>query len=129
MVLTRFDVPIAQVMYLDKKLQDHSLLQAIVRVNRASKNKFRVYIIDYYGLSNCLTEAMEMFTNDDVQGALTNFKEELPKLKVCHTSALQHFKGLDIRDLDTCILSLQDKAKRQQFQMDVMLPDASIQPL
>ncbi len=40
MLLTGFDAPIAQVMYLDRKLTDHTLLQAIARVNRTNKNKF-----------------------------------------------------------------------------------------
>jgi len=137
MLLTGFDAPIAQVMYLDKKIQDHNLLQTIARVNRTSKNKFKGYIVDYYGLSDYLTEALEMFSDDDVQGALTNFKEELPKLKAAHTRLVAHFKGLDLNDLDDCILSLHDEAKRQQFQtdfgrfakqMDVVLPDASAKP-
>jgi len=137
MLLTGFDAPIAQVMYLDKKMQDHNLLQTIARVNRTSKNKFKGYIVDYYGLSDYLTEALEMFSDDDVQGALTNFKEELPKLKAAHTRLVAHFKGLDLNDLDECIHSLRDEAKRQQFQtdfgrfakqMDIVLPDASAQP-
>jgi type I restriction enzyme R subunit len=137
MLLTGFDAPIAQVMYLDKKIQDHNLLQTIARVNRTSKNKFKGYIVDYYGLSDYLAEALEMFSDDDVQGALTNFKEELPKLKAAHTRLVAHFKGLDLNDLDECILSLHDEAKRQQFQtdfgrfakqMDVVLPDASAKP-
>ena len=45
MLLTGFDAPIAQVMYLDRKLTDHNLLQAIARVNRTNKNKFRGYIM------------------------------------------------------------------------------------
>ncbi len=49
MLLTGFDAPIAQVMYLDRKLTDHTLLQAIARVNRTNKNKFRGYIVDYFG--------------------------------------------------------------------------------
>ena len=44
MLLTGFDAPIAQVMYLDRKITDHTLLQAIARVNRTNKNKFqRIY--------------------------------------------------------------------------------------
>ncbi len=137
MLLTGFDAPISQVMYLDKKLQDHNLLQTIARVNRTSKNKFKGYIVDYYGLSDYLTEALEVFSTEDVQGALTNFKEELPKLKAAHTRLVAHFKGLDLNELDECILSLSDEAKRQQFQtnfgcfakqMDIVLPDASAKP-
>lgn len=137
MLLTGFDAPVAQVMYLDRKLTDHSLLQAIARVNRTNKNKFRGYIVDYYGLSDYLTEALEMFSTEDVAGALRDLKEEIPVLKNAHTRVMQHFKGQDLIDLDACILSLEDETKRQTFQidfqrfakqMDIILPDPSATP-
>ncbi|MDB2646787.1 type I restriction endonuclease subunit R [Pseudomonadales bacterium] len=134
MLLTGFDAPIAQVMYLDRKLTDHTLLQAIARVNRTNKNKFRGYIVDYFGLSDYLTEALEMFSNEDVAGALVDLKDEIPVLKNAHTRVLSHFDGLDLDDLDACILALEDEVKRQSFQtdfqifakqMDIILPDPS----
>jgi type I restriction enzyme, R subunit len=137
MLLTGFDAPICQVMYLDRQLKDHNLLQAIARVNRTNKNKFRGYIVDYYGLSDYLAEALEMFSNDDIEGALKDLKDELPKLKNAHTRVMQHFTGLDLDDLDECILSLEDETKRQQFQidfskfakqMDIIMPDVSAAP-
>jgi type I restriction enzyme, R subunit len=137
MLLTGFDAPICQVMYLDRQLKDHSLLQAIARVNRTNKNKFRGYIVDYFGLSDYLAEALDMFSNDDVEGALKDLKDELPKLKNTHTRVMQHFSGLDLDDLDECILALEDETKRQQFQidfskfakqMDIIMPDASASP-
>jgi type I restriction enzyme, R subunit len=137
MLLTGFDAPVAQVMYLDRKLSDHSLLQAIARVNRTNKNKFRGYIVDYYGLSDYLTEALEMFSTDDVKGALVELKEELPKLKNAHTRVLKHFEGLDLNDLDACVLSLEEEVKRQSFQtdfrifskqLDIVLPDPAATP-
>ena len=48
MLLTGFDAPICQVMYLDRKIIDHGLLQAIARVNRTKKGKQRGYVVDYY---------------------------------------------------------------------------------
>ena len=137
MLLTGFDAPIAQVMYLDRKLSEHSLLQAIARVNRTNKNKFRGYIVDYYGLSDYLTEALDMFSTDDVQGALIELKEEIPRLKNAHTRVLKHFDGLDLDDFDECILSLEDEVKRQIFQtdfrifsrqLDIILPDPAATP-
>lgn len=137
MLLTGFDAPIAQVMYLDRKLTDHNLLQAIARVNRTNKNKFRGYIVDYFGLSDYLTEALEMFSNEDVEGALVDLKDEIPVLKNAHTRVLSHFDGLDLDDLDDCILALEDEVKRQSFQtdfqifakqMDIILPDPSATP-
>ena len=53
MLLTGFDAPIEQAMYLDKPLIEHNLLQAIARVNRVYSEKKKCgYIIDYYGVSN-----------------------------------------------------------------------------
>jgi len=137
MLLTGFDAPIVQVMYLDRKLTDHTLLQAIARVNRTNKNKFRGYIMDYFGLSDYLTEALEMFSSEDIEGALVNLKDEIPKLKNAHTRVLRHFEGRDLDDLDTCIAALKDEVKRQAFQtdfqifskqMDIILPDPSAAP-
>ena len=137
MLLTGFDAPIAQVMYLDRKLTDHTLLQAIARVNRTNKNKFRGYIVDYFGLSDYLTEALEMFSTEDIEGAMRDLKDEIPKLQNAHTRVMQHFKDMDLDDLDTCILSLEDETKRQTFQldfqkfsqqMDVVLPDEAATP-
>ena len=137
MLLTGFDAPVAQVMYLDRKLTDHTLLQAIARVNRTNRNKFRGYIVDYYGLSDYLTEALGMFSTDDVSGALIELKEEIPRLKNAHTRVLKHFDDLDLNDLDECIISLGDEVKRQTFQtdfqtfskqMDIILPDPAATP-
>ena len=93
MLLTGFDAPIAQVMYLDRKLTDHTLLQAIARVNRTGKNKFKGYIVDYYGLSDYLVEALEMFSTEDIEGALTNIEELIPQLEVAHSNAIKHLRG------------------------------------
>ena len=112
MLLTGFDAPIAQVMYLDRKLTDHNLLQAIARVNRTNKNKFSGYIVDYFGLSDYLSEALDMFSSEDVEGALKDLKDEIPKLKNAHTRVMQHFKGMDLNDEDECILSLKDEEKK-----------------
>ena len=137
MLLTGFDAPVAQVMYLDRKLTDHTLLQAIARVNRTNKNKFRGYIVDYFGLSDYLTEALEIFSNDDVEGALVDLKDEIPVLKNTHTRVLSHFDSLDLDDLDACILALEDEVIRQSFQtdfqifakqMDIILPDPASTP-
>ena len=137
MLLTGFDAPVAQVMYLDRKLSDHTLLQAIARVNRTNKNKFRGYIVDYYGLSDYLTEALKMFSSGDIKGALVKLIDELPKLKNAHTRVLKYFDGMDLNDLDACILSLEDEVKRQTFQtdfqifskqLDIILPDPAASP-
>ena len=98
MLLTGFDAPICQVMYLDRKLTDHSLLQAIARVNRTKAKKFVGYIVDYYGLSDYLKEALEVFSATDVKGALRNLIDEIPKLEATHTRVINHFKDVEISD-------------------------------
>ncbi len=137
MLLTGFDAPICQVMYLDRKLTDHSLLQAIARVNRTKAKKFIGYIVDYYGLTDYLKEALEVFSATDVKGALRNLTDEIPKLEATHTRVINHFKDIEISDLEKCISLLKDDLKRQQFeidfrsfskQMEIVLPDKAASP-
>lgn len=137
MLLTGFDAPVCQVMYLDRKLREHTLLQAIARVNRTYPGKSRGFIVDYYGLSDYLTEALEMFSTEDVAGALKDLKDEIPKLKAAHTRVMRHFKDMDKNDIDACVLALENDDVRQQFeidfklfakQMDIIMPDPAAQP-
>jgi type I restriction enzyme R subunit len=137
MLLTGFDAPIAQVMYLDRKLTDHTLLQAIARVNRTKANKFSGYIVDYFGLTDYLAEALQVFSSTDVQGALKDLKDEIPKLQAAHTRVKQHLKGQNLQDIDGCITALADELKRQQFeadfrtfakQVEIVLPDPAANP-
>ncbi len=137
MLLTGFDAPICQVMYLDRKLREHTLLQAIARVNRTYEGKSRGFIVDYYGLSDYLAEALDMFTTEDVAGALRDLKDEIPKLQAAHTRAMRHFANVNHDDIDACVLALEDDEVRQQFeidfklfckQMDIIMPDPVVQP-
>jgi type I restriction enzyme R subunit len=137
MLLTGFDAPICQVMYLDRKLTDHTLLQAIARVNRTKANKFSGYIVDYFGLTDYLADALKVFSTTDVQGALKDLKDEIPKLQAAHTRVKQHLKGQDLQDIDACIAALEDELKRQQFeadfrtfskQVEIVLPDPAANP-
>lgn len=137
MLLTGFDAPICQVMYLDRKLTDHTLLQAIARVNRTAANKHCGYIVDYYGLTDYLAEALKAFSASDVQGALRSLKDEIPKLQAAHTRVMQHLRGSDLQNLEGCIALLADELKRQQFeadfrgfakQVEIVLPDPAALP-
>lgn len=142
MLLTGFDAPIAQVMYIDRKLQDHTLMQAIARVNRTYKGKTCGFVVDYYGLSQHLTDAFELFTSDDVDGTIASLKDEIPKLKATHTVAMSFFKdvlisGKPSTDVDDYVLALKDEDIRAQFemafkrfakQMNVILPDKAASP-
>ena len=64
-LLTGFDEPKVVVMYLDRKLNGHTLLQTVARVNRVCDDKDFGYIIDYYGVLKELDEAMDLYSNYD----------------------------------------------------------------
>jgi len=64
MLLTGFDAPIEQVMYLDRPLKEHGLLQAIARVNRTCGEKKKCgYVVDYYGVTDFLEEALKSWVS------------------------------------------------------------------
>ena len=137
MLLTGFDAPIAQAMYIDRSLKDHTLMQAIARVNRTYKGKACGYIVDYYGLSDYLTEALNQFSSEDVEGTYHSLKDEIPRLKAAHTRVANIFDGVKGTDIDNLVLQLKDEDIRQQFelaykrfakQMDVILPDVAAKP-
>ncbi len=73
-LLTGFDAPVAGVLYIDKSMKDHTLLQAIARVNRVYKNKAFGLIVDYYGVFKKLTTALDLYT--DVDSGMVKFDEE-----------------------------------------------------
>jgi len=76
MLLTGFDAPILQVMYLDKPLKEHRLLQAIARTNRPYKDlKEAGIIIDYVGILKEFTKAFKAYTKEDIKGALYNIED------------------------------------------------------
>ena len=91
MLLTGFDAPICQVMYLDRKIMDHGLLQAIARVNRPKEGKQRGFVVDYYGLASYLASALDQFTQSDVEGVLKELKDEIPKLDRAYNKVLEFF--------------------------------------
>ena len=103
MLLTGFDAPIEQVMYIDKKLREHTLLQAIARTNRVSRGKKRGYIVDYIGLANHLTEALTLYAASDeleeLQSGLQNISTELPVLEERYQRLLQHFDALGVKHI------------------------------
>ncbi|MBD2777195.1 type I restriction endonuclease subunit R [Iningainema sp. BLCCT55] len=118
MLLTGFDAPIEQVLYLDRMMQGHELLQACARVNRTYSNKSCGFVVDYYGVARHLKEALNVYSAEDIQGALVSLKDELPKLNTRHQRVLAVFQGrgiLDIADVDACIDLLQDMKIRAEF--------------
>jgi type I restriction enzyme R subunit len=74
MLLTGFDAPILQTMYLDKPLKEHRLLQAVARTNRPFKDiKEAGVIIDYVGILKNFKKALEMYSTEDIEGALSSY--------------------------------------------------------
>ncbi|WP_420383257.1 type I restriction endonuclease subunit R [Novosphingobium sp.] len=103
MLLTGFDAPIEQVMYIDKRLKEHTLLQAIARVNRVTQGKQRGFIVDYIGFAGHLAEALKIYASEDLtdlQAGLKNLTSELPILEERYRRLLQHFQGLGVHDVE-----------------------------
>ena len=106
MLLTGFDAPVEQVMYIDKRLREHNLLQAIARVNRVTKNKHRGFIVDYIGLANHLMEALSIYSDEDaedIQQGLKNRLTELPILEERYQRLLQHFRAAGVVEIESFV--------------------------
>ena len=134
MLLTGFDAPVEQVMYLDAPLKEHTLLQAVARVNRPlGDEKTYGLVVDYWGVSTELQDALAVFSTTDVQGALTPNVDELPRLESRHAAAMKFFQTVaDRNDLDACVRVLEPEDVRAAFDlafrrfsqsMDMLLPD------
>lgn len=97
MLLTGFDAPIEQVMYLDKPLRDHTLLQAIARTNRVYPHKEAGKIIDYYGITRNLYNALD-FSEDVVDAAMINIEEVKERFKSNFVEVMDLFQGVNTED-------------------------------
>ena len=112
MLLTGFDAPVEQALYLDRGLQEHGLLQAVARVNRPFTHEYdgvdtaKRYglVVDYYGVSRNLEAALQVFDLPDVMGAMRELDEDLTTaLEAAVVAVESHFKGRDIDDVWDCI--------------------------
>ncbi|MBT0895261.1 HsdR family type I site-specific deoxyribonuclease, partial [Geobacter hydrogenophilus] len=106
MLLTGFDAPVEQVMYIDKRLYEHNLLQAIARVNRVARNKQRGFIVDYIGLANHLMEALSIYSDEDIediQQGLKNRLTELPILEERYQRLVQHFQVAGVGKIEAFV--------------------------
>ena len=119
MLLTGFDVPIEQVMYLDKPLRDHNLLQAIARTNRVYPNKGCGKIIDYYGITKNLYDALDFDENivDSAMIDLDVMKKDFVKVL---DDIMDVFVNVNIEDpsidnLRRCLNIFIDNKDKQQF--------------
>ena len=121
-LLTGFDAPRNTVLYLTRQLKDHTLLQAIARVNRLYDGKDFGYIIDYRGVLQNLNKAfeaygqLEEYDQADLEMALTNVAEEIEKLPRRHTDLLNLFQDIkNKQDEEQYERKLADEALRERF--------------
>ena len=125
-------------MYLDSPLREHTLLQAIARVNRKADQKTYGLVVDYWGVSQALQEALQIFSPEDVTGAMKPKVDELPRLQSRHQAAIQFFARVrDRNDLQECVAVLEPEDVRAQFDtafrlfgesLDMVLPDPKALP-
>jgi type I restriction enzyme R subunit len=95
MLLTGYDAPILQTLYLDKVLKEHNLLQAIARVNRTRKGKVAGYVVDYAGITKHLVDALEIFSGDlEPSDVMVDIESEKTTLENRHTKLINHFKSI-----------------------------------
>ncbi|MFZ2220844.1 MAG: type I restriction endonuclease [Rhodoferax sp.] len=143
MLLTGWDAPIVGTMYLDKPLKEHTLLQAIARVNRTLTGKNAGYIVDYHGVVEHLDHALKIY-GGEVQAAQVwaGVESELPKLQAAlgrilsllpkthdPVSQRENYKEDAERFLDPAsrldvVEDFLDWVKRFNRSMDIILPDA-----
>ncbi len=119
MLLTGFDAPVEQVLYLDRKIVAHDLLQAIARVNRTCGKKKCGYVVDYVGVARHLTEALGEYDTEDTKGSLIDISLELPKLLDRRARAVAVFTDQGVTDLqgqvEMCVQLLGDLKIRADF--------------
>lgn len=98
-LLTGFDAPILQVMYLDKPMKDHNLLQAICRTNRVyDDGKTHGLIVDYVGIFDDVARALD-FDENNMRRVITNIEEVKTQFPALMRKCLSYFMGID-RNVD-----------------------------
>jgi type I restriction enzyme R subunit len=121
-LLTGFDAPRNAVLYVDRKLKDHTLLQAIARVNRLYEGKDYGFIVDYYGIIQELGDAMDVystlsdFEKEDLVGAVRNVREEMASLPQAHSELWDVFKEVrNKEDEEAFEIALAPEDRRDLF--------------
>lgn len=121
-LLTGFDAPILQTLYLDKSLKDHTLLQAICRTNRLYPHKTFGRIVDYFGVFDDAAKALE-FDEESVKQVITNISELRGKLPQAMRDTLAHFAGVDrtlegFEGLEAAQNAINTNEKKDAFALD-----------
>ncbi len=139
MLITGFDAPIEQVMYLDNVIKEHNLLQAIARVNRVYKNKSCGFVVDYVGVLKHLREALSIYADEDIEEiekVVENKAKSLDELEFVRNQIEEFFEKYEVENwrenIEECIDILADEEIRDEFvslvrrfnrAMDTVLPD------
>jgi len=143
-LLTGFDAPIEQVMYLDQRLKEHTLLQAVARTNRPYPRKNFGLVVDYVGVGKDLAKALAIFDSEDLVGlfSVDDWHREISSLEETHQKAMQLFKTVDqeanpAEVLQHCLEILKPEDVRSKFEvlfrefaksMDMLMPDPTVEP-
>jgi len=120
-LLVGFDEPRNTVLYIDKPLKDHAILQAIARVNRLFEGKEFGYVIDYRGILGELNEAIQTydalsdFDSEDVAGTIADVAAEIEKLPQYHSDLWAVFRGVNTSDSEAMERFLEPEDQRQVF--------------
>ncbi|GCF10545.1 type I restriction endonuclease subunit R [Dictyobacter arantiisoli] len=142
MLLTGFDAPVIQGLYLDRRLIGHNLLQAVARVNRTYLDKTYGIVVDYLGVARQLKEALIVYSAEQTRGALRNIKDEVLKLeaRALRIKAIFSEQNIDVstinlkhdrETIDICLNLFKDARFRADFEeklkkflesMDAVLP-------
>lgn len=122
MLLTGFDAPIEQVLYLDRMIVAHNLLQAIARVNRiGGENKNHGFVVDYIGIGNHLKEALDKYFKEEDANEAFKFIDETELLLTLESSnkelwdVIKSFGINDLNDLDAFYDIFYDEELRYRF--------------
>jgi type I restriction enzyme R subunit len=121
-LLTGFDEPRNTVLYIDKPLKEHTLLQAIARVNRLADNKDFGYIVDYRGVLGELNEALNLYDAlanydaEDVAGAFADVSAQIRRLPQLHSELWALFAPVPNRgDIEAMQRFLEPEDRRLEF--------------
>ena len=146
-LLTGFDAPILYAMYLDKPMRDHTLMQAIARVNRPYENEAQEmvkphgFVLDFVGIFDKLEKALS-FDSDEVNAIIKDlallkvlFKNKMEKIAPSYIALIQ--RNFDDKDVDGLIDHFRDKDRRKEFfkeykeiemLYEIISPDAFLRP-
>ncbi len=146
-LLTGFDAPILYAMYLDKPMRDHTLLQAIARVNRPYENeaaemvKPHGFVLDFVGIFDKLEKALA-FDSDEINAIVKDigllkqlFKSKMESKAPAYLALVA--RNFDDKDVDNLIEHFRDKERRKEFfreykeiemLYEIISPDAFLRP-